>query len=64
MGSERWVIKNSENNDTLVDMHRYEAEAVRHAIFLNDQYQTDSYYVEKFDKRKSEWYNGLQGSKP
>lgn len=36
-------------------MHRYEGEAVKAAIYLNDADQTDEYYVEKFDKRKAKW---------
>jgi hypothetical protein len=34
-------------------MHRYEGEAIKAATFYNDEYQTDEYYIEKFDKREA-----------
>ena len=39
-------------------MHRYEGEAVKAAIYLNDADQTDEYYVEKFDKKKADHWLG------
>ena len=39
-------------------MHRYESEAVKAAMFYNDEYQTDEYHVEKFDKKKAEHWLG------
>jgi hypothetical protein len=41
-------------------MHRYEGEAVKAAIYLNDVDQTDEYYVEKFDKRKAKWLDATK----
>ena len=39
-------------------MHRYESQAVKAATFYNDEYQTDEYYIEKFDKKKAEHWLG------
>lgn len=55
MSFDRWIVKNAAEKDAVVDMHRTESNAVLHAIFLNDQNQTDSYYVEKVDKRQKWW---------
>jgi hypothetical protein len=55
MSSLRWLVK---RNNTLVSMHRYESEAVKSAMFYNDEYQTDEYYIEKFDKKKAEHWLG------
>ena len=52
MSSLRWVVKSTEEY-TNKYIHSTESEAVKHAIFLNDLYNTDQYYVEKFDKRKN-----------
>ena len=44
-------------------MHRYEGEAIKAAMFYNDEYHTDEYYVEKFDKKKAEgWLRKLNNS--
>lgn len=48
MSSLRWVVK---HQDDILWMYRYEGEAVKMAIYLNDSHQTDQYYVEKIDKR-------------
>jgi hypothetical protein len=53
MGTLRWLVKNKYPSDTIVSMHNTESKAVNSAIYLNDIYQTDTYYVEKFDKRKA-----------
>ena len=50
MGSVRWVVKSTEEY-TNKYIHSTESEAVKHAIFLNDMYKTDTYYVEKSDKK-------------
>jgi len=44
-------------------MHRYEGEAIKAAMFYNDEYQTDEYYIEKFDKRKADnWLRKMNES--
>ena len=44
-------------------MHWYEGEAIKAAMFYNDEYHTDEYYVEKFDKKKAEgWLRKLNNS--
>jgi len=53
MSSLRWLVKNKYPSDTIVSMHNTESKAVNAAIYLNDIYQTDTYYVEKFDKRNT-----------
>ena len=53
MSSLRWLVKNKYPSNTIISMHDTESKAVKAAIYLNDIYQTDTYYVEKFDKRKA-----------
>jgi hypothetical protein len=53
MSSLRWLVKNKYPSDTIISMHDTESKAVKAAIYLNDIYQTDTYYVEKFDKRNT-----------
>lgn len=55
MGSLRWVVK---NQGSVVSVHKYEGEAIKSATFYNDEYQTDEYHIEKFDKRKVEKWLG------
>ena len=60
MSSLRWLVK---NHNSVVSMHRYEGEAIKAAMFYNDEYHTDEYYVEKFDKKKAEgWLRKLNNS--
>jgi capsid protein len=51
LGSVRWVVKSTEEYTNRY-IHSTESEAVKHAIFLNDTYKTDTYYVEKSDKKE------------
>jgi capsid protein len=39
----------------VVAMHDTEGKAVKSAIFFNDLYETDKYYVKKIDKRKDDY---------
>jgi hypothetical protein len=56
MSTTRWMVKNL-NDDTFLDVHSTEKNAVAQAIFLNSKHDTDSYYVEKFDKKKTDaWF--------
>ena len=50
MSSIRWIVKSTEPY-TNKYFHAIESEAIKHAIFLNDMYKTDTYYVEKTDKK-------------
>ena len=60
MSSLRWLVK---NHGSVVSMHRYEGEAIKAAMFYNDEYQTDEYYIEKFDKRKADnWLRKMNES--
>lgn len=49
MGTLRWLVK---GHNTIVSIHRYESEAIKSAMFYNDRYQTDEFYVQKFNKKK------------
>jgi|LakMenEpi03Aug12_release.lakeMendotaPanAssembly.Ray.scaffolds.fasta_scaffold1154543_1 hypothetical protein len=42
-------------SDRVVAMHDTESKAVKSAIFFNDLYETDKYYVKKIDKRKDDY---------
>lgn len=50
MSSIRWIVQSTEPY-TNKYFHSIESEAIKHAMFLNDSHNTDTYYVEKFDKK-------------
>jgi len=52
LSSLRWLLM---REGRVVAMHDTEGKAVKSAIFFNDLYETDKYYVKKIDKRKDDY---------
>ena len=54
--NERWLVKLKRTGfETVIAQHRTEQSAINHANVFNDQYQTDEYYVEKWQAARCEW---------
>lgn len=53
--TDRWVVKNRVTQ-RLHDISDSQEEAVERAAALNSNYQSDEYYVEKFDTKKNRWF--------
>ena len=52
LSSLRWLLM---REGRVVFMYDTESKAVRSAIYYNDLYETDKYYVKKIDKRKDDY---------
>ena len=54
--SNGWLVKLKRTGfESVIAQHRTEQSAINHATVFNDQYQTDEYYVEKWQAALSEW---------
>jgi len=52
LSSLRWLLM---REGKVIFMYDTENKAVRSAIYYNDLYETDKYYVKKIDKRKDDY---------